>query len=217
MYIKYNYALTGLDYILAFDLALYKTGVSLYDIKNQKIIRVDKIEVPKNAEHPVIELYNLLTKYFEEINIKYGNKVMVVQEAMPQQAGKFTTVATLQGLAKAHAVLELCVDHSGLMFYDEKGIHSVSVKAMFRTEENQKPSKTDIKNKVCEYYNLKRESLTDDQSDSIALIYTLVNKKWNADIDTRVKELKKEIKSLKAEKTIAERQEEIVNILSFKL
>ena len=38
MYIKYNYALTNLDYILAFDLALYKTGVSLYDIKNQKII-----------------------------------------------------------------------------------------------------------------------------------------------------------------------------------
>ena len=103
------------------------------------------------------------------------------------------------------------------MFYDEKGIHSISVKAMFRTEENQKPSKTDIKNKICEYYNLKRESLTDDQSDSIALIYTLVNKKWNADIDTRVKELKKEIKSLKAERTIAERQEEIANILSFKL
>lgn len=217
MYIKYNYALTSLDYILAFDLALYKTGASLYDIKNQKIIRVDKIEVPKNVEHPVIELYNLLTKYFEEINTKYGNKVMVVQEAMPQQAGKFTTVATLQGLAKAHAVLELCVDHSGLMFYDEKGIHSISVKAIFRTEENQKPSKIDIKNKVCEYYNLKRESLTDDQSDSIALIYTLVNKKWNADIDTRVKELKKEIKSLKAERTIAERQEEIANILSFKL
>ena len=39
MYIKYNYALTSLDYILAFDLALYKTGVSLYDIKNQKIIQ----------------------------------------------------------------------------------------------------------------------------------------------------------------------------------
>lgn len=217
MYIKYNYDLTNLDYILAFDLALYKTGTSLYDIKTKKIVKSDKIEVPKNAQHPVVELYNLLTKYFEKIKAEYGNKIMIVQEAMPQQAGKFTTVATLQGLAKAHAVLELCVEHSGLIFYDEKGIHSISVKAMFRSEENPKPTKTDIKNKVCEYYDLNSKELSDDQSDSIALIYTLVNKKWNSDIDERVKVLKKEIKNLKVERAISERQEEIDKILSFKL
>lgn len=123
----------------------------------------------------------------------------------------------MQGLAKAHAVLELCVEHSGLIFYDEKGIHSISVKAMFRSEENPKPTKTDIKNKVCEYYDLNSKELSDDQSDSIALIYTLVNKKWNSDIDERVKVLKKEIKNLKVERAISERQEEIDKILSFKL
>ena len=86
--------------------------------------------------------------------------------------------------------------------YDEKGIHSVSVKALFKTDEIQKPTKTDIKRVVSAYYGYEMSDLTDDQSDSMALIYTLLNKKWNADITAKIKEEKKEIKSLKMQKAI---------------
>ena len=207
---KFKKPLSEIDYIISFDLALYKTGISLYNIKQKSIVRTDKIEVSHTDEMPVATLYTKLKGYLTSAVEKYGNLLMIVKEAMPAQAGKFTTIATLQTLAKAHAALDIAVAKvDGVDFYDETGVHAVSVKALFKTEENPKPTKTDIKKAVCIYYGLEVGDLTDDESDSIAVIYTLVKKKWNADINEEIKRIKKEIKGLKQERAIEAHQKRI--------
>ena len=207
---KFKKPLSEIDYIISFDLALYKTGISLYNIKQKSIVRTDKIEVSHTDETPVATLYTKLKEYLTSAVEKYGNLLMIVKEAMPSQAGRFTTIATLQTLAKAHAALDIAVAKvDGVDFYDQVGVHAVSVKALFKTEENPKPTKTDIKKAVCTYYGLEVGDLTDDESDSIAVIYTLVKKKWNADINEEIKRIKKEIKGLKQERAIEAHQKRI--------
>ena len=207
---KFKKPLSEIDYIISFDLALYKTGISLYNIKQKSIVRTDKIEVSHTDEAPVATLYTKLKEYLTSAVEKYGNLLMIVKEAMPAQAGRFTTIATLQTLAKAHAALDIAVAKvDGVDFYDETGVHAVSVKALFKTEENPKPTKTDIKKTVCAYYGLEVGDLTDDESDSIAVIYTLIKKKWNADINEEIKRIKKEIKGLKQERAIKTHQKRI--------
>ena len=208
--IKFQKPLSEIDYIISFDLALYKTGVSIYDISQKSIVRTDKIEVSHTDETPVATLYTKLKECLTSAVEKCGNLLMIIKEAMPAQAGRFTTIATLQTLAKAHAALDIAVAKvDGVDFYDETGVHAVSVKALFKTEENPKPTKTDIKKAVCAYYGLEVGDLTDDESDSIAVIYTLVKKKWNADINEEIKRIKKEIKGLKQERAIEAHQKRI--------
>ena len=169
---KFQKPLSEIDYIISFDLALYKTGVSIYDISQKSIVRTDKIEVSHTDETPVATLYTKLKEYLTSAVEKYGSLLMIVKEAMPAQAGRFTTIATLQTLAKAHAALDIAVAKvDGVDFYDEVGVHAVSVKALFKTDETPKPTKTDIKKAVCTYYGLKTGDLTDDESDSVAVIY----------------------------------------------
>lgn len=220
MFVKFNKALADIDYIIGFDLALYNTGVCVYDIKDKKMVSTLMISVDKAETQPAAILYEKIIMFLEMLKAAHPmmHGAMILQEQMPQQAGFHTTVATLQGLAKAHAMLELAVYQTdGFEFYDEKGIHSVSVKALFKTDEIQKPTKTDIKKVVSAYYGYKMSDLTDDQSDSMALIYTLLNKKWNADIIAKIKEEKKEIKSLKMQKAIEERQEKITWLEQLKI
>lgn len=49
--IKFQKPLSEIDYIISFDLALYKTGVSIYDISQKSIVRTDKIEVSHTDEN----------------------------------------------------------------------------------------------------------------------------------------------------------------------
>ena len=51
--------------------------------------------------------------------------------------------------------------------------------------------------------------LTDDASASVAVIYTLIKKKWNADLKDEIKRVKKEMKSLKQERAIAAHEKRI--------
>ncbi len=208
--IKFQKLLSEIDYIISFDLALYKTGVSIYDIAKKSIVRTDKIEVSHTDETPVATLYTKLKEYLTSAVEKYGNLLMIVKEAMPAQAGRFTTIATLQTLAKAHAALDIAVAKvDGVDFYDEVGVHAVSVKALFKTEETPKPTKTDIKKAVCAHYGLKAGDLTDDESDSVAVIYTLIKKKWNADLKDEIKRVRKEMKGLKQERAIVAHEKRI--------
>lgn len=210
MFYKFQKPLSEIGYIISFDLALYKTGVSIYDIANKTICQTDKIEVSHTDETPVATLYELLKDYLTKAVKKYGQLIMIVKEAMPAQAGRFTTIATLQTLAKAHAALDIAVSKvNGTDFYDETGIHAVSVKALFKTEDCPKPTKGDIKIAVCDKFGLDKSRLSDDESDSIAVIYTLLKKKWNADIKDEIKRVKKEMKSLKQERAIEAHQKRI--------
>lgn len=166
-----------------------------------------QISVSSKSESPVLDLYNKISLLFDyiqssESSLKITNlqkDVFVLREMMPQQS-KFSTIATLQGLAKAHAVLDLIVDQLGLDYYGP-GIHSVSVKALFKKLTGvEHPEKLDIQQWVSLHYgyHIVPKNMTLDISDAAALWITLFMKKERYDLEEEIKVLKKKDKTLKA-------------------
>lgn len=212
---KFNNKLTYYDYIMSFDLALHNTGASVYSVKDGAILDHDEIVAVGDGDLIIYDLYEKIKSYI--INFACdGSNILIVKEAMPVQCGKFTTIKTLQQLAKAHASLGLAIEvlrqeygNVNVVQYDDIGIHSVSVKALFATEECKKPTKKDIRAKVVDLYHLNDGLLTDDISDSIAVIHTLLNRKWNQDIKDEIKNKKKEIKTLKQNYAIENKKKDI--------
>lgn len=215
--VKFNKRLEDFDAILSFDLAQFKTGISVYSIQEKKIVKAWAIEVKKTDPKPLLSLYWKLKTVLRETVEEYG-KIIVIKESAPLQAGKFTTAQTLITLGKCHGLLDVLTDlQEGVEPYDDVGVHSVSVKAFYRSKALPKPEKSDIRKAVVEYYDLDDTKLTDDISDSIAVTHTLVHRKWNQDIDDEIKRIKKEIKTLKAQKAIELRQEKIQELTAMKL
>lgn len=203
---KFNKNMANIPYIIGVDLALYRTGVCVYHPKENAYTDLSEVVVAHNDEAPILSLYYNLETYLNDIVRKYGPGGMVIQEAMPLQAGPHSTISTLQTLAKAHSVLELLVCQSSDLYrYDDTGVYSISVKALFKTEEIQKPTKQDIRAALKNIYNIK-EDVTENTSDAMAVVHTLINKKWNADIKNKLAEIRKEIKKLKSPKAIEEHQ-----------
>ena len=214
--IKFNYGLKDIGAIIGVDLARYHTGVTIW-VPDNGFVEFLPVTVKNNEENKELSLYIQLKALFERVRNSYG-LTMVIQEREPMQAGKFTTAATLCSLARAHAILHLAIQTTnGVELYDEDGIHSTSVKAVFRTIENQKPQKSDIRKALVAEYHLDDTLLTDDISDAIAVVHTLLKKKWNQDIDDQIKILKKEIKGLKIARAKEERQREIERLLEIKI
>ena len=80
-------------------------------------------------------------------------------------------------------------------------MHSISVRAYFKTLLGgvEKPQKEDVANYLkgrLKDFNFDEYPL--DVTDSLAVAVTLVEKKANADINERIKELKKELKNAKS-------------------
>lgn len=214
--IKFNYSLNEIGAIIGIDLAMYHTGMSVYDVHQGFFAEFIPITVKNNSECKFSDLYDMLTTEFRRISHIYG-RIMVVQERLPNQGGVHSTVQTLQSLAQAHAIMELAVHNSNnVELYDEHGIHSTSVKALFKTPDCPKPQKSDIRKALVKEYQLDDSKLTDDVSDSIAVVHTLLTKRWNQDIDERIKELKKEIKNLKVAHAKEQRQAEIDKLSQMK-
>ena len=92
-----------------------------------------------------------------------------------------------------------------------EGVHATSAKAYFRhITDIDKPEKQDIYDKICLlYFDDKEKVLNFDVSDSIAVALTLINSKWNKDLDERIKELKKDLKKFKSDKKLSEINEQI--------
>lgn len=208
MIYKFSGSITDFDYIIGFDLAYHKSGIAIFDIEKRSIVDTFKISIQNGRDASIFDLYSTLGAVLDNISIKYPGSILAIKEAMPLQCGKFTTVQTLQQLAKAHAALDICLyERPDTYFvYDEVGIHSISVKSLFRKSKEDKPTKQDIQNRLREIYNLDGFEITDDISDAIAVIHTLINKKWNSDIKEEIKATKKEIKELKQDFTIKNKQ-----------
>ena len=208
MIYKFSCCLTDFDYIIGFDLAYHKSGIEIYDIEKKQIVNTFKVNIQNGGETSIFDLYSTLGATLDNISIKYPGSILAIKEAMPLQCGKFTTVQTLQQLAKAHAALDICLYErpEEYFLYDEVGIHSISVKSLFKENKDDKPTKKDIQNKLREIYDLEGLEITDDISDAIAVIHTLIHKKWNSDIKDEIKAIKKEIKTLKQEYTIKNRE-----------
>lgn len=208
MIAKFSGCLTDFDYVVGFDLAYHKSGIAIYDIKSKKILDTFKVNIVNGRETSIFDLYLTLGATLDNISTKYNGRILAIKEAMPVQCGKFTTVQTLQQLAKAHAALDICLYErpEEYFVYDETGIHSISVKSLFKKNKDDKPTKQDIQNELRKIYNLDGLEITDDISDAIAVIHTLIHKKWNADIKDEIKAVKRDIKGLKQEYTINNRK-----------
>lgn len=211
--VKYNYDLSNYDYVLSFDLAKQKTGWALVDIKSNRIEDFGMIILDEKADSVWLNIYDKIAAVLENAKrycSKLEKRFFVLKEKLPNQAGKFTTIASLQGLAQVHAIWELACDKSEVEIYDFDGVHSVSVKAFFKRKyEVEKPQKEDIAKLVCENYCFDIGDNPLDITDAIACVQTLVEHKWNEDIKDKIKELKKEQKNYKTEKKKNQIAEEI--------
>lgn len=214
--LKFKNHIQNYRYVLSFDLAKQETGWALVDITDNKVVKCGMVILDDKAESPWADVYDkieLVIKDVQEFCKKSNEQFFVLKEKLPNQAGRFTTIASLQGLAQAHAIWELACKKSGAEPYDYDGVHAVSVKAFFkRTYGVEKPQKEDIAKLVCERYGFELGNRPFDITDAIACVQTLVEYKWDADIEDKIKELKKEQKKYKTNKKKNEITEEISRI-----
>lgn len=176
-------------FILSVDLALAKSGWCVYDLSSKKIVEKGLFQTKSSDVHGVRLRYIYDT--VKGIHKKYP-KCHIVKETCPSQAGKFTTIQTLQGLAKAHAALEIYYPHAD-------NIHAISIKWKIGGAASVK--KEEIRKIVNDIYSLDIKKSQLDISDSVAVLRTFLIK-FNEEIDKEVKSLKKKIKSLKTDKAI---------------
>lgn len=207
MQVKFNRRLEDYQYILSFDLAKHKSGFALVDFVDKKIPYSGLIVTDPQKEMVWDDFYADLKARLLFIKENFGSSFFVLKERLPNQAGARSTIATLQGLAGAHAIFDFFLAENNLDTYDWQGVHSVSVKAYYKQATNlEKPQKTDIFNVIQQTYPTwevpEDNTLSYDISDSVAVVETLVNRKWNADIDERKRELKRELKKAKAQRKI---------------
>lgn len=144
-----------------------------------------------------------------------GNaKLLITKEACPAQAGQFTTIATLQSLSKAHAILDLVIQTIGADCYDENGVHTISVKALFNDLcDLSTCTKEDIRSYLSRFVTTTLKPDADlNISDSIGVSVTLISKKWNSDIKSEITDLKREQKKYKTDKKKQDIQSKIDKI-----
>lgn len=216
MEIKFNNSLEDFDYIIGFDLASYKTGACIYSLSSNKFIEFTELVVSKNTLTKNYDLFIILKDWLQKSLDRYSGKFFIVKEACPLQNGQFSTINTLQSLTQAHGTLEIVAELLHIPFYDYKGIHSTSVKAFFRTPENSKPQKEDIKNKILELYSEVPDNITDNISDAMGVVHVLLYKKWNQDIEEEIKRNKKEKKNLQRQEAIEKRDHIIKQLMLIK-
>ena len=214
--LKFRHRIQDYRYVLSFDLAKQNTGWALVDIVDSRVAKCGMVTLDDKADSPWTDIYDKIEsviKDVKELCQKTNNRFFVLKEKPPNQAGRFTTIASLQGLAQAHAIWELACEKCGVEVYDYEGVHAVSVKAFFkRTYGVEKPQKEDISKFVCERYGFDLGGRPLDITDAIACVQTLVEYKWDADIKDKIKELKKEQKKYKTDKKKNEIAEEILRI-----
>lgn len=224
MNIKFQKLLSDYKYLLSFDLAKKISGWSLWDFKNDEILLTGIIDTSKMSNTDMIWSYfsnqinKVIGRCLEKIPDNESNSLLITKEQLPVQNGRFSTIATLQSLAQVHAIFDLTVFQLGVDTYDDIGVHSVAVKAYFRKLlDIQSPQKEDIANWIYQKYKTYNFSgFPFDVTDSLGVGITLINKKWNADIQSEITQIKKEIKGAKAPSKITRLKEEVERLQSLK-
>ena len=206
--VKYNNCLKDYGYILSFDLAKQKTGWALVNIKTNQAEKFGVIVSDEKADSIWENLYDKISNVLLGVKaycIGKREKFFVTKEKLPNQAGKFTTIQSLQSLAQVHSIWELACFKCGVDVYDLDGIHSVSVKAFFKRKYGiEKPTKEDIAKCVCKDYSFELGEYPEDVTDAAACVMTLVEYKWNDDVKSKIKELKKSKEKYKSNKKLEE-------------
>jgi len=210
MFIKFKENILTYKYLIMFDLASRITGVCIWDINAKKPLDLAILSVSEHEDLPVMGLYNEIDTFFKKL-FKKGIKkedIVVSFEAVPAQirAGKSSTIQTFVALAKAHAILDLYLFMNNIATYDNVGIYPITTHSYFKNLTNRKKddkiTKDDIKMYVVKEYSLSPD-ITYDESDAVFLAKTFFDVKWNRDINDKIKEIKRHIKTLKAPHAIA--------------
>lgn len=210
--VKFTKNINEYKYILSFDLAKFKSGYTLYCPSTNSVPECGLLSCSENEQDSLwAELYDKIRGVLELIIRKYGkDSFFVTKEKLPVQNGKFTTIDSLQSLAKAHAIFELACVHCGVDVYDFDGVHSVSVKAYIKRMTGiEKPSKDDIKKYLVNHYAFIIDPESYDVTDSLACSVVLYDYKWNKDICDKIALLKKAQKAYKTNKKKLELQKEV--------
>ena len=215
--IKFQRSITDYSHILAFDIAKHKTGWALWNIETKTISACGVIATSSGSEWE--DLYEQSSSVFDFVRREFGSRFFIIKERLPNQAGRSSTIAALQSLAGAHSVFDLACSHKGVDVYDADGIHSITVKAYFRSITGlKKPEKKDIANAVFDiarYDGVFKDEY--DITDAAACAITLLATKWNSDIIDQIKHLKSEQKKYKLEKRRLGVQNEIDRISGLKI
>lgn len=209
MVIQGKKGLNEYKYLVMFDLASHNTGVCLWDIENNIPVKTFSIVADKVDGIFVSNLYKQLDIFFNKL-LDMGIKkeeVFVSKEAMPVQLrGGSSTVQTFIAMAKAHAILDLFLDQHDIDVYDYKGVYPATTHAYLKKLLGEDVKKTvdkkDIKEYVTKTYGIEVNNF--DESDATFLAATLVESKWDKDIQEEIKEVKRHKKTLKANKAIAD-------------
>ena len=204
--IKYRQNINEFQYVLSFDLAKRVSGYTLWDFKNDEVLDAGIIDTHLAPQDFIWGyFYDKIIEIINECINKIGqNKralLFLTKEKLPNQNGPHSTIETLQGLAQAHAIFDLAVNHSGVEVYDYEGVHSVSVKAYFKTLilNTDKPQKEDIGVSIkARFDKFDFDNFPLDVTDSLAVAMTLIEKKYKADIGEEKRRLKKELKAAKS-------------------
>lgn len=208
MKIKFQKGLNEYTHLVMFDLAKKVSGVCVWDLKEQRPVFTEVLQVSDSVELPVMALFEELDGFFSRVEQRGIDlkDVIVYKEAMPPQIqGGNSTVQTFISLARSHATLDLYTSLKGLAMYDYIGVFPMSTHAYLRKllgyERTEKITKEQICSYVEEKYGL--ESLSHDESDAAFLAETFVNIKWNKDLQEEIKNIKKHVKELVDPKRIA--------------
>ena len=221
--IKYQRKLNDFQYILSFDLAKRVSGYALWDFKNDKVLMAGVIDT-RLAPSDFIwkffydEVDKVIKKAQKIIGVNKSSLLFLTKEKLPTQNGPHSTIETLQGLAQAHSIFDLVASNAGIEMYDYEGIHSVSVKAYFKSLliDNEKPQKEDIAKYIKErFVGFDFGSLSLDVTDALAVAITLVEKKYDMDIKDEIKRIKKELKTYKSVAKKNELEEQIKHLQEF--
>lgn len=222
MIIKGKQKLQDFDFLVMFDLASRISGVCIWDIKNNRPYKIEKIEVNKEkSELPVAELYHKIDFLFTELGKEIDlSKVFVSKEAMPSQVhGGNSTIQTFIALSRSHAILDYYTFEHNIPVYDYVGVYPITththLKKLLGKEKDYKIQKTDIRDYVCEKYNIQVETL--DESDAVFLAQTLIESKWNKDLDELIREQKRHKKTLKLASAIHKVEEEMTKLENLRL
>lgn len=205
--------------ILMFDLASHITGWCLYDSIKGVPIRHGVITVDREGPNPDYDLKEQLKKTIASAR---SDDLIVSTEAMPTQLrGGSSTIKTFIAMAQAHSDLSIACAEAGVRMYDRIGVYPASTHAYLRRllgrDIDFKPDKDDIRSYCCKLWKLDEKTISYDESDAMFLAKTLIDVKWDKDIDEQIRDLKRHRKELKEPSAIAKVDKEIAEAESHRL
>lgn len=205
--------------ILMFDLASHITGWCLYDVVSGRPVQHGVITINRENPNPDYDLKEALKK---TIALFAGKDIMISVEAMPTQLrGGASTIKTFIAMAQAHADLAIACAEARVSMYDRIGVYPVSTHAYLRRllgkDQDFKPEKEDIRSYCCNLWQLDEKTISYDESDAMFLAKTLIDVKWDKDIDEEIRDLKRHRKTLKERSAIAKIDAEIAEADSHRL